>query len=54
MKLPMGCVYCNHKFVCNTDTNDGEGLRVFKYAKGLEYITKVVSLPKVEEIHYES
>ena len=54
MKLPMGCVYCSHKFVCNADTNDGKGLRVFKYAKGLEYMTKVVSLPKVEEIHYES
>ena len=54
MKLPMGCVYCSHKFICNADTNDGEGLRVFKYAKGLEYMTKVVSLPKVEEIHYES
>mgnify|MGYP003115075799 FL=1 len=54
MKLPMGCVYCSHKFVCNADTNDGKGLRVFKYAKGLEYMTKVVSLPKVEEIQHES
>ena len=54
MKLPMSCVYCSHKFICNADTHDGEGLRVFKYAKGLEYMTKVVSLPKVEEIHYES
>ena len=54
MKLSMGCVYCNHKFVCNADTNDGKGLRVFKYAKGLEYMTKVASLPKVEEIQYES
>jgi len=54
MKLPMGCVYCSHKFVCNADTNDGKGLRVFKYAKGLEYMTKVTSLPKVEEIQYES
>ena len=52
MKLPMGCVYCSHKFVCNADTNDGKGLRVFKYAKGLEYMTKVVSLPKVEELLY--
>ena len=52
MKLPMGCVYCSHKFVCNADTNGGKGLRVFKYAKGLEYMTKVVSLPKVEELLY--
>lgn len=49
-KLPMGCVYCNHKFICNKDTNDGEGLRVFKYARGPEYLTTVVSVPKVEEI----
>ena len=54
MKLPMGCVYCSHKFVCNADTNDGKGLRVFKYAKGLKYMKKVVSLPKVEEIQHES
>ena len=41
---------CNHKFICNKDTNDGEGLRVFKYARGPEYLTTVVSVPKVEEI----
>ena len=50
MKLPMGCVYCSHKIKCNEDTNDGQGLRMFKYAKGITYLTKVVSTPKVEEI----
>jgi plasmid maintenance system antidote protein VapI len=50
MKLPIGCVYCSHKIECNKDTNDGQGLRMFKYAKGITYLTKVVSTPNVEEI----
>ena len=49
-KLPMGCVYCSHKFECHKDANEGKGLRVFKYARGPEYLTTVVSPPKVEEI----
>jgi hypothetical protein len=52
MKLPVGCVYCPHKMKCHEDANDGEGLRMFKYAKGVTYLTKVVSAPKVEEITY--
>ena len=54
MKLPMGCVYCSHKIECNKDTNDGKGLRMFQYAKGIEYLTTVKSLPRVQEIIYES
>ena len=50
MKLPIGCVYCNHKFQCHEDTNGGKGLRIFKYARGPEYLTTVVSATKVEEI----
>tara|TARA_R110002012_G_scaffold319234_1_gene539144 strand:- start:3320 stop:4192 length:873 start_codon:yes stop_codon:yes gene_type:complete len=50
MKLPRGCTYCGFKIECNKDANDGDGLRIFKYAKGLEYLTKVKSVPKVEEI----
>ena len=50
MKLPKGCTYCDFKFECHKDANDGEGLRVFKYAKGLEYFTKTTSIPKVEEV----
>ena len=50
MKLPIGCVYCSHKIECNKDTNDGQGLRMFKYAKGITYLTKVVATPNVEEI----
>ena len=50
MKLPRGCTYCAFKIECHKDANDGNGLRIFKYAKGLEYLTKVKSVPKVEEI----
>ena len=50
MKLARGCTWCPHKFECHKDSNDGEGLRVFKYAKGLNYLTNVVKEPKVEEI----
>ena len=50
MKLPTGCFYCQHKIECNKDTNGGAGLRMFKYAKGIEYLTTVVVPPKVEEV----
>jgi hypothetical protein len=50
MKLPIGCVYCNFKHKCYKDVNGGEGLRMFKYAKGIEFLTEVKYLPKVEEI----
>jgi hypothetical protein len=50
MKLNRGCSYCPHKFVCHADANDGEGLRAFRYAKGITYFTKVVKEPNVEEI----
>ena len=50
MKLPRQCNYCNYKFECHKDSNDGKGLRTFKYSKGPVYFTKVVSTPKVEEI----
>tara|TARA_R100000656_G_scaffold13726_1_gene13967 strand:+ start:218 stop:1069 length:852 start_codon:yes stop_codon:yes gene_type:complete len=50
MKLPRQCAYCNYKFECHKDSNDGEGLRTFNYAKGPVYFTKVVSAPRVEEV----
>ena len=49
-KLPVGCVYCPHKFVCHADSNNGDGLRVFKYANSNVFMTTVANLPKVEEI----
>jgi len=53
MKLARGCFFCRHKVECHKDTNNGKGLRVFKYANGLSYLTQVVKEPKVEEITNE-
>tara|TARA_R100001594_G_scaffold35932_2_gene65533 strand:+ start:1813 stop:2721 length:909 start_codon:yes stop_codon:yes gene_type:complete len=53
MKLPRGCFFCRHKIECHKDSNNGKGLRVFKYAKGLTYLTQVVKEPKVDEITNE-
>ena len=50
MKIHRGCSYCPHKFVCHSDSNDGQGLRGFRYAKGVVYFTKVVKEPNVEEV----
>ena len=47
MRLARNCVYCPFKFKCF------ENLRVFKYAKGPQYLTRVVSTPRVEEITNE-
>ena len=47
MRLARNCVYCPFKFKCFED------LRVFRYAKGPQYLTKVVSTPRVEEITNE-
>ena len=50
-KLGTACLYCNHKKECWKDANDGKGLRVYNYARGYRYLTKVVREPDVEEIH---
>ena len=51
MKLHRNCVYCPHKYICHKDANDGEGLRTFKYSRGLVYFTKIKKEPKVEEVY---
>lgn len=43
-KLCCGCTYCPYKFKC------WPGLRAFKYADGIKYLTVVNKEPKVEEI----
>lgn len=50
MVINKNCVYCKHKEICKADTNNGKGLRKFKYSNGVKYFTVVESLPKVEEI----
>tara|TARA_R100001198_G_C5222533_1_gene204180 strand:- start:5 stop:877 length:873 start_codon:yes stop_codon:yes gene_type:complete len=50
MQLPRECVYCRHKFECHKDSNEGKGLRVFKYSNGLRYLTQTPKPPKVIEV----
>tara|TARA_R100000742_G_C4276824_1_gene98176 strand:+ start:1219 stop:2091 length:873 start_codon:yes stop_codon:yes gene_type:complete len=50
MQLPRECVYCRHKFECHKDSNEGKGLRVFKYSNGLRYLTQTPNPPKVIEV----
>lgn len=47
--LSTGCPYCNHKFHCWQDANDGEGLRTFLYSTGPKFFTHVEREPKVVE-----
>lgn len=49
-KLCTKCSYCEYKFSCWADANDGEGLRGFVYSTKVEWLTSIVSLPKVMEI----
>ena len=50
MKLPKGCSYCPYKLDCYADSNDGQGLRIFEYARGPVYLTHVESQPRVPEV----
>ena len=50
-RLDTGCTYCNYKFDCWSDANDGKGLRAFKYSTGQRYFTHVEKAPNVEEIN---
>jgi len=49
MKIAKGCNWCKYKHECFKDSNDGQGLRAFKYSTGMSYLTEVVVEPKVEE-----
>ena len=48
-KLAIGCKFCDFKTICWKDSNDGFGLRKFKYASGDEYYTHVEKEPRVRE-----
>jgi len=50
MKIARECNWCPYKFECHKDSNNGEGLRIFQYAKGPTYFTNVVKIPNVQEI----
>jgi len=50
MSIARGCTWCRHKFECHADSNEGKGLRVFKYSNRYSYLTRVVKEPKVLEV----
>lgn len=48
--LAKPCTWCPFRFDCWADSNDGQGLRAFKYANGIKYLTHVEKLPNVDEV----
>lgn len=48
-KIGMACSYCPFKEECWKDSNGGQGLRKFFYAKGPVWFTHVAKEPKVDE-----
>lgn len=52
-KINKNCGWCPHKFKCYESSNNGKGLRIFKYSKGYAFLTKVVTEPKVQEVDHE-
>lgn len=48
-KLGVGCSYCPFKEECWKDSNGGQGLRKFIYARGPVWLTNVTREPKVGE-----
>lgn len=50
MVLSKDCGYCDFKETCWSDSNNGQGLRKFKYSNGVRYFTHVAKEPKVEEV----
>jgi hypothetical protein len=50
LKLAIGCIYCSHKRECWQDANHGQGIRAFRYSRGLNYLVNVAKEPKVEEV----
>lgn len=53
--LAKNCEYCPFKYECWKDSNDGAGLRTFKYSDGLKYFTTIKREPtKAEEVFHEA
>lgn len=50
--LDTGCSYCNHKFTCWSDANNGLGLRTFIYSSGPKHLVEVVNEPRVPEVTF--
>lgn len=52
MKLGTNCSYCDFKFDCWKDANNGIGLRTFLYSKGPVHFTHIEKEPRVMEITF--
>ncbi len=50
IKIAKGCTWCKYKHDCFKTSNDGQGLRSFKYANGVVHFTHIESEPNVMEI----
>ncbi len=48
-RIGFNCKYCDYKVECWKDSNNGQGLRKYNYAKGPEYFTHIQKEPRVEE-----
>lgn len=44
------CSYCDHRFECWADANDGKGLRTFIASTGPKHLTKVSREPRMLEV----
>ena len=50
MGLSKACSFCDHRFECWSDANGGRGLRGFRYANGVKYLTHISREPNVPEV----
>lgn len=48
-KIPTPCQYCQFKWECWKDSNNGRGLRSFNYSTGPVWLTNVAREPRVDE-----
>ena len=50
IKLAKGCTWCKYKFECFKDSNEGSGLKSYKYANGVVHFTHIEVKPNVQEV----
>lgn len=51
MRLAVGCTYCDYKYDCWKDANNGKGIRTFLYSNGPKDLVVVNREPDVQEIY---
>lgn len=48
--LNTNCSFCEHKFKCWSEVNNGKGLRQFKYSSGVVDFVEILNEPRVDEV----